>query len=564
MSLLTNSLIVLTLIYISSILYIKNSEIQLPDWMRITAGVLILIQTRKGIPQIKKLSNSTTKWNSWGNMGVYFALFVMGGVFLFTLYSLFILLTTSTEPSITNPKNYLVIPGVNDFIPLTVVLEVLIALLFAMVVHELGHAIYCIYEDIGIESTGIVLFGIIPIGAFVEPNEEGQESASRRSRLRMFSAGVFNNLWTTLISLGLLVLIASTLITPIGGAYISNSETPQLERGDVIQSVNGVEVNSNSEFVTTMRESEGESVTLSLSDGTETTIQKKLYISGVLADSTLESGAKITQVNGQAVNSVSELQSLIYDSTSNEVEITTENGTNVVHDTGATYIIRDSVVVDDTTMPRNSLIRITSINDSTIHSSSQIDTLEEGDSITFEFKDSEYTNESVSDEFIESVVAIDGINGLELKQLNASFFEAQLFYNIVSGLGIEAIGVGLWFTILFFAPFGSLVGLDNNFPGFTSDISNFYTVTDPSLSGLEPGLMFVLTILYWSFWLNCNLFIFNCLPTYALDGGHILRDSISLGSEKIGIEPKTAKVVTSIILSTTVVTLLLLLGYSVI
>ena len=559
MSLLTNLLIGLTIVYIVGILYVRQSSIELPDWMRITAGVLILIQTKRGIPQVKKISNASTKWNIWGNAGVGFALFVMSGVFIFTLYSAFVLLTTQTEPSISNPKNYLVIPGVNDFIPLTVITEVLIALLLAMVIHELGHAIYCVYEGIGIESTGLVLFGVIPIGAFVEPNEEGQEKASRPSRLRMFSAGVFNNLWTTIITLVLLILVSSTLIAPISGAYIASSETDGLERGDVIQAVNGTPVESNTEFSSTLEQSSGETAQLTLANGEQVSIQKEIFISSVLESSSLESGTTVSQVNGQSVSSISDIKNTIYNSNTNEITVTTADNEEKVYETGATYIVQDSLTVSDTTLSRNSLVRVTSYNDKIIHGSDQIEELSVGDSITFTVNDTTYT-ETVTDSISSSLISVEGINGLEFKQINASLFNAQLFYNIVSADAIQSVGVIVWFAVLFFAPFGSLIGLNNNYPGFTSDISNFYTVTDPSLSIAEPAIFFGLTVLYWSFWLNCNLFIFNCLPTYALDGGHILRDSFSLGGEKLGIDPDVSNTAISVILLITVIALLLMLG----
>lgn len=561
MSFVTNSLILLVFLYISTILYIRTSDVELPEWMSITAGVLILVRTKRGIPQIKKISNSTDRWDTWGNLGVIFALFVMSGAFLFVLYSLFLLVTTQSDPTITDPKNYLVIPGVNDFIPLTVIAEVLIALLFAMVIHELGHAIYCVYEDIGIESTGLVLFGIIPIGAFVEPNEDGQEAASRPSRLRMFSAGVFNNLWTTIITLGLLLVITSSLIAPVGGAYIASSENPNLERGDVIKQVNGVQVDTNQNFLSVLEDSEGGTAQISLANGENLTIDKELYISSVLEDSDLQSGSKITAINGKSVSSISEIRDIVYSLPSSEIIITTENGQTTEYKTGATYITSGAITVSDKEIPRNSLLRITSHNNSIVHSSDQIEELSDGDEITFVYNDTEYEY-VISEKITESVVSVNGINGLEFNQLNVSLFEGQFFYEIVSGDAVGSVGVSLWIAILFFAPFASLIGLENNFPGFTSDISNFYSITEPGLSVAEPGIMFLLTILYWSFWLNCNLFIFNCLPTYALDGGHILRDSIQLGNQKIGFDPEIANLAISTILITTIVALLLMIGYS--
>jgi membrane-associated protease RseP (regulator of RpoE activity) len=44
---------------------------------------------------------------------------------------------------------------------------------------------------------------------------------------------------------------------------------------------------------------------------------------------------------------------------------------------------------------------------------------------------------------------------------------------------------------------------------------------------LTAGAVFGLAnVLFWTGWVNINLGIFNCIPSYPLDGGHILRSSI--------------------------------------
>ncbi len=59
------------------------------------------------------------------------------------------------------------LPGYN--LPL---LSGIVALFLLLVIHESGHALMAFATSLPVESSGIVLFGPIPIGAFVEPDEE--------------------------------------------------------------------------------------------------------------------------------------------------------------------------------------------------------------------------------------------------------------------------------------------------------------------------------------------------------------------------------------------------------
>ncbi|MBT8507197.1 peptidase M50 [Methanomicrobiaceae archaeon CYW5] len=147
-------------------------------------------------------------------------------------------------------QNILAIPGVNEFIPLTI--AVLIGLFLTMVVHEFGHAILCRVEDIRVKSTGI-LFVVVPFGAFVEPDEEDVEKASRRSKIRMYGAGIVNNLVVAGICLVILILLLG-MATPnsvpmIYGVYKDYpAEISGVPPDSVITAINGVSVESVNEI----------------------------------------------------------------------------------------------------------------------------------------------------------------------------------------------------------------------------------------------------------------------------------------------------------------------------
>jgi membrane-associated protease RseP (regulator of RpoE activity) len=162
-------------------------------------------------------------------------------------------------------KNVLAIPGVNDFIPFT--FAVWLGLLVTMVVHEFGHAVLCRVEGIRVKSMG-VLMAVIPIGAFVEPDEEDQEKTKGLAKMRMFGAGITNNILLGLACFALVVFLlgfAVPVSTPlIHGVYVdSPAYTAGITPTSVIKEVNGIPVSSRDDVATLLNATKpGDSVTL--------------------------------------------------------------------------------------------------------------------------------------------------------------------------------------------------------------------------------------------------------------------------------------------------------------
>jgi membrane-associated protease RseP (regulator of RpoE activity) len=115
-----------------------------------------------------------------------------------------------------------------------------------MVVHEFGHAILCRIEGIRVRSMGI-LIPVIPIGAFVEPDEEDQEKTKGLAKMRMFGAGITNNIVFGVACFVLLIVLlgsAVPLSTPlVSGVYVdSPAEHAGVPANSVIKEVNGISV----------------------------------------------------------------------------------------------------------------------------------------------------------------------------------------------------------------------------------------------------------------------------------------------------------------------------------
>ena len=189
-------------------------------------------------------------WRVYGTLGA--ALVVVISVLMSALLVLGVYNSMINPPSpvgIYEPQNILAIPGVNDFIPIT--FAVIISFFVTLVVHEFGHAILCRVEDIRVKSTGI-LFAVIPIGAFVEPDEEEVESAPSSSKIRMYGAGITNNLVVALVCFVAIIALMGMVVpssTPmIQGVYVDYpADIAGISQNSVIYAVDGVVVESTTD-----------------------------------------------------------------------------------------------------------------------------------------------------------------------------------------------------------------------------------------------------------------------------------------------------------------------------
>ncbi|PSQ60467.1 metalloprotease, partial [Halobacteriales archaeon SW_7_71_33] len=130
----------------------------LPDAVRVQ-GPITTVHTQSGKDFLDWLAGPKRFWRAWANFGVGVALVVMLSAFLFLLVFAVSTLRNPPEATAVNrPRNVLVIPGVNDFLPLSVAPEIVFGLAVGLVVHEGGHGLLCRVEDIDIDSMGLAFF----------------------------------------------------------------------------------------------------------------------------------------------------------------------------------------------------------------------------------------------------------------------------------------------------------------------------------------------------------------------------------------------------------------------
>ncbi len=147
----------------------------------------------------------------------------------------------------------LLLPGIN--IPF---IEGIIALFIILLVHEGGHAVLGRIAKVPMESTGLVLFGVIPIGAFVEPDEKYLNKLDTVKQTRVIVAGPTLNFMTAIITFILFMgFINVTQDYRESGLLVLEG----MEYETIIYSVNGVNIQEVEGLVS------GETVTLQTNKG---------------------------------------------------------------------------------------------------------------------------------------------------------------------------------------------------------------------------------------------------------------------------------------------------------
>jgi membrane-associated protease RseP (regulator of RpoE activity) len=189
----------------------------------------------------------------YGTAGVAVVILVavVGTLMLFVALR-FTFLTRPEPTGIYAPQNILLLPGVNEFVPST--FAVWFAFILTIAVHEFGHGILCRVEQIKVRAMG-ALVAVIPIGFFVEPDEDELEKAAPGPKSRIFGAGITNNLVVGLLCGGLLLLVMAQAVPVtapvIHGVYqgfpASDAGVPQ---NSFLRTVNGQAVHSVAEVAT--------------------------------------------------------------------------------------------------------------------------------------------------------------------------------------------------------------------------------------------------------------------------------------------------------------------------
>jgi membrane-associated protease RseP (regulator of RpoE activity) len=477
------------------ILAVRLSRIQslgglnLGNW-----GPVIMVRTTRWIALIDRLSRPKRFWKASITAGIPLVVLGMFSFLAFFLLMTFAVMRSPPEPSVyTAPRNVLLIPGINQFIPLW---WGWVALFVTMVVHEFSHGILCRAEGIRVKSMGIALL-MAPVAAFVEPDdkelfgsEDEKAKASRAARVRILSAGVIANFVVAAFALALFFGPVIGAIAPVDRVVVvdvapgSDAEIAGFEEQMILLLADGLRIERLEDL--TAAGGKGPQ-NLKLLRGEE--------VVGLGLDGPIRQGVVVSYV---FVGSAAEDAGMTSGVTISEI---------------------DSVPTPDWVSFR-----------------SYMNSTSEGQTVNIGTNRGEYNvNLTANPDGSKTGFLGVGFSGVSA---NAVYLDGATFQEFPSGSFLAALQEmprsGLLGLIsLMGLPFSGIPGFtEMGFPGFSGWITQLF---EP-VGWAEPlggNIFWIANFLFWVGLINLYAGLFNCLPAVPLDGGHIFRDLLTMGFEAI-------------------------------
>jgi membrane-associated protease RseP (regulator of RpoE activity) len=456
----------------------------------------IFFRTTRGLDLLDRLARPKFFWRAVASAGIPLVVLSMAYFLLLVLLMTFLMIQEPPEPSSYNePRNILLIPGLNEYIPF---IWGWIALFVTLLVHEFAHGILSRVEGVRVKSMGIVTVLIAPIAAFVEPDDEelfgGKDRpplVDKRARIRILSAGVISNFIVAAAALALFFGPVIGAISPVDRLIVvdvedsSQAQREGYQMGMVLMQAEGKDISSLEQFYHDLAGSETSPSGLLFKDRERALPlpgqpQQGILVGSIFKDSGayqagLPANSVITEIDGQKTADLAGFRERMNSTRPGQmVNITTAEGR--IYPVNLTA--RDGASVE-----QGGFIGIT-------------------------------------------------ISGNAIFSGGATFQEAparlilQLF-KAIPGMGLDG------FHLMLSLPFAGVPGLSQKgFPGFSGWLT---AVFEPSgwAQPLGEKLFWIANLLLWIGWINLYAGLFNCLPAVPLDGGHIFRDLVQSGFERI-------------------------------
>ena len=497
-----------------------------------TYGPVLMIRTLRGQELLDKLARPKSLWRTFANIGIPLMFVGMAAMFLIVILSDIALLSslqenTMPEPGKFNePRNILLIPGVNEFIPFT---WGIIALVVTLIVHEFAHAILCRVEGIRVKSMGL-LFALVPIGGFAEPDEEelfgvtGEEklkeegagteeiresipvvkktkkAATRNERSRILAAGVMSNFVVAFVALFLFFGPVLGAIAPLSDVMVVNvtNGSSAFEAGItkemVITQIDDTPIRNTQDIIMYMSTIEHGSVVkvYAAKDG----------VVSVYDINTLETAEE--EIIGVHVNGVVE--------GSPAEAVGFESGMVMVKIDNVTLKTVEDFIIFMNSTHSDQMIHIEVLG--TNHTSGETNV-----TMGFDVKLAQYPDEGEEKGFLGVYYNTNGIKSTPLG-LTVGEYPSKMYLQILKDIPYMLTGPSGW-IILFGLPILGIGG--EGFPGFSGTFAQFYHAVGWG-EPLGIGIFWIANTLLWIGWLNFYVGLFNCLPAVPLDGGHVFRD----------------------------------------
>ncbi len=251
---------------------------------------LLIIRTKIFSGLFDKLGSfRAASYASW--ITLFLVPFVAGIALYLIVNSLIGLLTNPAVGQIARdlgPGSILLLPGINPILP---IVYGWVAIALAIAVHEGAHGVVARNVGLKVKSSGLLFFLIVPIGAFVDVDEEQIKKAKPRSSLRVMAAGVGGNVVFGAICLILMLVLVGGLTPVVNGVYFNDvtSGLPAQDAGilprDVLVSIDDVKISSIDELRTALdNKTAGDIIKVTVERGEKWQNQFTTYVNLTIAD----------------------------------------------------------------------------------------------------------------------------------------------------------------------------------------------------------------------------------------------------------------------------------------
>ena len=230
------------------LIYVLKRKKILEKYHMSLSGPILLVHTVKGRKTIEKIAKKKF-WKYFGNFAIALCVFVMILMMIMLCWGA-IIATRIPAKMALSPRLMIGLPVINPIIPLW---YGLLGLIIAMVVHEFSHGILAAFAKIKIKSLG-VLFLILPLGAFVEPDEGELKNTKKIKRSRVYAAGPAMNMVVALICAMIFSWSFMGSVTPVhDGILVTGVEEGSpaekiVSPGALITSFNDTEIENIDDF----------------------------------------------------------------------------------------------------------------------------------------------------------------------------------------------------------------------------------------------------------------------------------------------------------------------------
>lgn len=273
---------------------------------------LILIHTGFGLKFFDKIAK-TKIGKIYADFNTYLMPLITALAIFLILSSIIVLFSNDSARAGARdlgPQSNILIPGLNPILPWTYGWA---ALIVTIVIHEAGHGIVARVYNTKVESTGIVLFLGIPIGAFVNIQQDELNKTTFKQKSAILTAGPLNNMIMAGISLVLLFFVVSTL-TPIPNSQptdiglkilgVNDNSLAQsigLEKDSVLRSINGEPMNDVSKFREILKDNVGSYIEIKWTSSDNQNHSSSVKLPDVPPANNIILGVSLTNLNPDPV-----------------------------------------------------------------------------------------------------------------------------------------------------------------------------------------------------------------------------------------------------------------------